>query len=516
MNRSTTDQSRVHGGVPAGGQFATETRSEADVSLLSPAPADSLPSLEESLAALTKQWEQRSWSPDAAAAQAQQDVEQAQSLAGDGVPAQYLAALLVADGATRLPRTYDRGGAFGPSGWRCPQGGEAMREAYASGMPADWPDQMADRGEAWRDGCVPRWNAGVTAEELKRLAFFGMDGQPGVAAAYAGKDLLEVREWINAATADKGFSAYLGRHLGHAGVGAYIDEAVALEDVQLAYTHDLEPGVARTGLTRPDGSVEQGPDAIVEIAQYKAACGMSEDHAREGIRAGVEAKTMKAFGPKVTAPEINELQSAGVPAKVARSLRGKDQQMSVETIAQCHEAGITSGADYKGWLAVTEETSSGGLGGRRNTTSDLPAALALSKAGVPLAAAQSLKSQGIPAGAIGAMHAGGVTDWSPWRTGVHGRTQVTAKGQGQVPALTHVADFARAGGTPEQFARAQRAGVPLSDLGSHVTSSPAALWDAGAANRAAVLAEEKRVHDQWGPQFASEPTPWPVTGPDDL
>lgn len=58
--------------------------------------------------------------------------------------------------------------------------------------------------------------------------------------------------------------------------------------------------------------------------------------------------------------------------------------------------------------------------------------------------------------------------------------------------------------------------MPLADLGVHVRSTPEELWAAGAANRAAVMAEEERVNKQWGDAYAPAPAPWLVAGPAEL
>ncbi|WP_251151283.1 hypothetical protein [Cellulosimicrobium sp. Marseille-Q4280] len=517
---SLADRSRVPAGVRTGGQFATEARAESDISLAL-APHQDLPPVDVSLAELTEQWELRAFAPEAAATQAQRDLEQARFLTLGGVPDEYLAALLVADGRTRLPRTYDRGGAFGPSGWNCAQGGEEIRDAYASGMPAHWPDQMADRGEKWREGCVPRWNAGVTAEELARLQFFGMDGEPGIAAAYAGRDLLKVRDWIRAASDDKGFGQYLGRYLSHAGVGQYVGEGVPLQDVRLCYdlsedpNNAVEPGLARRGLTRPDGTVEKGPDAIRELVDYAKAAGRSTDEAYEGIRLGISAKDVKAYGPKIEPAEIPAFADAGVPAKVARSLRARNRQLSPELAARLHDAGIVSGATYKEWerLATVRE---GGLGRPTTTRTDWDTVLPIAKAGVPHEVAQEMRGHGVPLESVAEMHGAGVTDIAAWSGTLHKRTQATMRMERRTQAaMTAISTFAKAGGTVEQLRRAQRAGIPLVAAHEHVSSTPQELWAAGAENRAAALAEEARQASMWG-RDRSSGHGWDVTGPEDL
>lgn len=517
---SLADRSRVPAGVRTGGQFATEARAESDISLAL-APHQDLPPVDVSLAELTEQWELRAFAPEAAAAQAQNDLEQARFLTLGGVPDEYIAALLVADGRTRLPRTYDRGGAFGPSGWNCPQGGDAIRDAYISGMPADWPDQMADRGEKWREGCVPRWNAGVTADELKRLQFFGMDGEPGIAAAYAGRDLLKVRDWIRAASDDKGFGKYLGRYLSHAGVGQYVGEGVPLADVRLCYDlsedphNAVEPGLARRGLTRPDGTVEKGPDAIRELVDYAKAAGRSTDEAHEGIRLGVAAKDVKAFGPKIEPKEIPAFQDAGVPAKVARSLRARDREITPEFAARLTDAGIISGAAYKEWGTVGTVVE-GGMGRPRTTRTDWDAVLPVAKAGVPVELARDLRARGVPVSSIAEVHAAGITDLQPWLGALHARTQTTMPmDQREEIAMTAISTFAKAGGTPEQLRRIQRAGIPLADAHEHVGTDRVGLWLAGGENRNAALAEEARRAAMWGRDRSSGQA-WEVDGANDL
>jgi hypothetical protein len=517
---SLDDRSRVPAGVRTGGQFAVEARGEADIALAL-APHQDLPPLVQSIAELTEQWEQRAFAPEAAADQAQRDLEMARQMTLGGVPDEYLAALLVADGRTRLPRTYDRGGAFGHSGWRCPQGGDAIRDAYASGMPADWPDQMADRGETWREGCVPRWNAGVTADELARLQFFGMDGSPYVAASYAGRDLVEVGKWIRAASDDKGFSNYLNRYLSHAGVGRYVGEGVPLADVRLCYdlaqdpNNSIEPGLALRGLTRPDGTVEKGPDAIRELVDYAQAACRSTDEAFEGIRLGISAKDVKAFGPKVEPKEIPAFQEAGVPAKVARALRARDRQISPEFAARLTDAGITSGAAYKEWGTVGTVVE-GGMGRPRTSRTDWDAVLPVAKAGAPVELARDLRARGVPVSSIAEVHAAGITDLQPWLGALHARTQTTMPmDRREEIAVSAISAFAKVGGTPEQLRRIQRAGIPLADAHEHVDTDRAGLWLAGGENRNAALAEESRRAAMWGRDRSTGQT-WDVDGANSL
>ena len=500
----TGTRARQPKGALTGGEFATEARTEADVSLLAGHAAPAQPSEAESVEALTELYA-RDWLHRTGAEAAAQDVvDRACSAAGPGVPREWVAAVAEAD-----RRLAEHGGnCRSPiGGWSIdsPESGTFLREAYATGMPADWPDQMLLRGDGWQYGCVKRWTQGLTADEIGRLDEAGYANSPRQTLSYVGCDTAELDRWRTALRADPEFSKYVGRYLDHPGVGTYIREGVPLQDVHLCHELEVEPGLARRGLTRPDGTTETGSAAIRELAAYAVACGQSTDTAREGVRLGVPAADVKAHGPKVEVAEIHVLKAAGVPAKVARSLRGRDRNLPPTAIDQLHRAGITTGADYKAWTAITQKDPD-----------PLTQACALARAGVPVEAATRLHGQRIPTGAIPAMHAGGIDNWSTWAPSVQHRTQAAGDGRDDVLAFTHIGDFARHGGTREQFARAQKAGVPLADLGVHVRSTPEELWAAGAANRAAVMAAEERVNKQWGDAYAPAPAPWPVAGPAEL
>jgi hypothetical protein len=497
----TTTSSRQPKGVPVGGQFATQARTESEVSLAAGPAGFSPPSEAESVARLTERdagdWLHRS----GAEAAAQDLIDRACAAAGPDVPREWVAAVVEAD-----RRLAERGGnSRSPiGGWSIdsPESGMFLREAYATGMPADWPDQMAARGETWQYACVKRWTQGLTADELDRLDGAGYANGPRQAMSLAGCDIDDLDRWNAVLRADPDFSRYAARYLDLPGVGAYVRDGVPLEDVRLCQELGVEPGLARHGLTRPDGTTETGPEAIRELAAYAKACGQSTDEAHEGIRLAVPAADVKAHGPKVAVSEIRDLQTAGVPAKVARSLRGRDGSLPTATITQLNAAGITTGADYKSWTAITQRESD-----------PVAQACALSRAGVPIETATRLHGQRIPTAAIPALRAGGIDNWSTWAPGIEPRTQVSDNSQDHTRAFTRIGDFARLGGTREQFARAQKAGVPLADLGAHVHATPEQLWSAGAANRDEVMAAEHRRHEQWGPGYAGTPEPWPVAGP---
>jgi len=531
---------RQPAGVPVGGQFATTTHFEADLTLSEPAricsvcghrtkrtagaavhnpPTDSahqqihpgdplcagasevdIPAY---LDELTRVQEAKGWASFAMVPYMRSRLDdvlgEAAAAGFPDVPSEYAATLLAAH--DRATAGTSQEGPLGHWGNARAQG-PMIGRAYETDMPVDWPETMALRGVGWDRRCVQDWNDGLTADELERLDTFGLAPNRHTAKAYMGCDGLTVQEWLAAAKADPELGQYLQRYLTHTGVGQAIREGVPLDDVTLTHRLGMEPGVARSGLTRPDGTQETGPAAIHEIHGYKTACGMSEDQAREGIRAGVSAAAVKAFGPKVTPSEIPAIQAAGVPPKVARSLRGRDARMDPATMAQLNAAGITTGPDYRAWTTITQKESD-----------PVGAACALSKAGVGMDDANRLHGQRIPVGAIPDMVTGGVTDWSAWAPGIVGRTQGTDASLDNERAFRRIGSFAQAGGTREQFARAQKAGVALADLPDHAHSSPAQLWAAGAANRAAALAVETRRHQDWG---GEAPGPWPFNGPKDL
>lgn len=420
------------------------------------------------------------------------------------LPPEYASAILAAQLEDRLHAPIS-------SGVPLTAVGALIGQAHAAGMPVDWPEQMAARGDYWHVHCLDNWNDGVTAEHLAALDSRGLAQTPDMALGLVGVDLDVADEWA-AAHGDRELRPYLNRYLRWSGIGRYARAGVPVADVRLAYELDMEPGVAVTGLTRPDGTVERGPDAIREIAAYKASCNMSEDHARDGIRAGVTPKTFKAFGHTFEAHEIPALEQAGVPAKVARSLRTRgSSDLSAAAIARLNDAGVTTGADFKAWAKVAD---AGAAASEEETVS---AVRKLARSGVPLDSAQRLRSQGIPPEVLRDLHAGGIDDWSAWQPALEPRAQGLSLGYDeQTQALRSVGRFAKAGGTREQLARAQRAGLPLAGVELYAKSTPEQLWASGAKNREAVMAEETRLHTQWGSQFAAEPKAWVATGPNDL
>jgi hypothetical protein len=511
MSIDTNGRTHQGRGVHVGGQYATEARTEPGVTLGRPGP---VPGYEQSVRTLAASF--RPNFGDSAEHYARQEIGTLVDAVGPDVPADYVAAIAVAELTYANHTSYER--PTGHGSYACPEAVTAIRDAYASGMPADWPDQMAQRGDRWAGSCIKRWNAGVTADELARLDAAGLAVGPGWAQAYAGCDAQQVLAWHDAIRADPQLSTYMGRYVDHAAIGRYVRTGVPLEDVKLCCELGVEPGLAERGLRRPDGTVEKGPDAIRELAAYAQAAGQSTDEAAEGIAAGLPASALKEYGPYVSVAEIAPLQAAGVPGKVARSLRAKERQMAPHLIARLHDAGISTGADYRGWMEATETVTSGGLGGRRQVSSDLGAAVNLAKAGVPLPVARTLHDQHVPIGAIGHLHAAGVDDAAPWHEALHKRSETIDPpvADKATAAYRAIAAFAAAGGSVEQMRRAHRAGVRLSELPEHVRSTPEQLWAAGAANRAAVLAEEQRRFTTWGPSWATEPVPWEATGPDDL
>jgi hypothetical protein len=491
----------VHGAHD--GKFKLQGLAESGVKLAD----DGVPSEAQSLEKLTDLYGHTYGNREAAEQSAQDLIERACLAAGPDVPRDWVAAVVEAD--RRLAeRGGDRRSPIGTWSIDSPEAGAFLREAHATGMPVNWPDQMSARGDSWRSGCVKSWTKGLTDVELDRLAAAGYASGPYQALSFVGCDVATIDEWNAAMRGVPTFSQYAKRYIDYPGIGQYVREGIPLQDVLLCHELEVEPGLARLGLTRPDGAVETGPDAIRELAAYAKACGQSTDEAHQGIRLGVPASDVKAFGPKVAVAEIAGLHAMGVPAKVARSLRGKDGRLPVTTIAELNRAGITTGAGYKAWTAVTQREAD-----------PVAAACALSRSGVPVEVATRLHGQQVPAAAIPALYAGGIDNLSVWFPHATRRTQ-TLDSQDTARALIDIGNFARDGGTVEQFARAQKAGVPLTDLGAHVRSTPDELWKAGTANRDAVMATERRRHEQWGPGYADAPkpwlAPWPVDGPGGL
>lgn len=425
------------------------------------------------------------------------------------IPEEYVAELLTLDGALRNIARND--GIL--SSWSDQARGAEIAAAHLAGMPADWPVQMAARGEMWPDHCVKAWTEGITEAELARLDVAGLATSPILARAYIGADTDEVNRWLTAAREDKDLSGYLARYLSHRGIGRYVNAGVPLDDVRLSHQLGLEPSTALHGIT-VDGQKVTGPAALRQVADYMKASKLGQDETVDALKAGIPAALGKEFGPRFTADEMRDLSTAAVPGIVARSLRARDREMSPTTMARAHAAGISTGADWKAWQGVATTTRTTMYSGQERRYHE-QVIWDLNAVGVSLKDAARLRSQNIPHGAVAPLATAGITDWAPWGSGVNQRAQTTIDTRDQTVALTQIAEFARAGGTPDQFARAQKAGVPLVDLPKHVTSTPKQLWKAGAANRDAVLADEKRRHDTWG-SMAHAPEPWPVTGPEQL
>ncbi|GEL47180.1 hypothetical protein CHO01_22960 [Cellulomonas hominis] len=498
-------------------ELLAEQMSEAETELahLGGAPAAApvpVPTTSESIDKLAALLEDTYAHPEVARDQAARMVEDAVRVAGRDVDPDWVAAVIVVHRAGRLV-TSD----LGTWTLTSPETGQVLRDAYAAGMPVNWTEQMAQRGEGWTDRCVKRYADGLTGDELARLDAAGLAKSPAMAYAFRGCDADTARAWLDAAKADPDFNSYLARYLQLDGVGNDIRAGVPLADVRLCHELGVEPGLAYNGLQRPDGTVEKGPDAIRELAEYAKACGQSTDEAYRGIRLGIDAAKVKAFGLKIDPGEISGFELNGVPAKVARSLRGRVGDIHPAEAGRAYAAGITTGADYKAWLKIGEQTTGGHMGHRRETTTDAAGALALAKAGVPLAAAQRLRDQRVPLESIAALHEAGVHDIKPWSAALHPRTQTTMPHERRVEeAMSQIARFARVGGTPEQLRRIQRAGIPLSNAAEHVDSTPEQLWAHGAGYRNGVIKEEQRLRDQWGAMAPRATGTWDVEGPADL
>jgi hypothetical protein len=111
-----------------------------------------------------------------------------------------------------------------------------------------------------------------------------------------------------------------------------------------------------------------------------------------------------------------------------------------------------------------------------------------------------------------ALHGAGIIDIEPWaHAGLERRARPLAGTSVQVSVAQSLAAFAAAGGTPARLGVLSRAGISMADAARFAGSVDP--WVDGAELRAAVLAEEVRVHDAWG-QLAAVPTPWPWTALD--
>lgn len=498
---SAPTQARQPKGVPVGGQFATSSKAESATSLTDAEPVD------EHRQALIER-HLRNYAPDLAESEVARTVSEhldAARAVSPEVTEAYVTELL-AHQAALLDDNHD-----GPTGgWSAQDRAERIGRAHAAGMPADWPQTMAERGERWTTGCVDAWCDGLTADKLARLDSAGLAKHPTWARAYVGCDTDAVNEWHDAARTDAALSTYLATHLGHPGIAQYVADGVSLEDVRRAHELGLTPAAARNGILLEDGTQRTGPDALGEIARYMADSGLDQESALDKMYASIPAKLGKEYGSRFTGHEMRDLHAAGVPGKVARSLRATSHDLPAATVRRAHGHGIISGKDWKAWQSVVGLKStkvSLGIGGTTGMYHE-ESIWRLREAGVTLADAQRLRSEGVPLPAIAPLVHAGVRDFAPWRAAAVPRTQGTANEAQRSMALRDLAAFANAGGTVEQFSRAQKAGIPMADLVAHVSSSPEQLWAAGAAHRARIVAEEESRFDRWG-RYNQEPVrPW--------
>lgn len=282
--------------------------------------------------------------PDAerlAREQAEREVAQVGQDAGSQVPAAYVAALLVAKHTHR--QRWGSGGVFAGE-----QPGPAIGAAFEAGMPTTWPATMAERGPAWVEGCVHRWLAGLTDVELARLdgCQVPIASHPSTALAYVGVDLDVIAKWMAGAAADRGFSVWLAKNLGHAAMGDYMRAGVPLDDVRACFEAGVSPQIARDGLTGPDGRgpARRGANRIGRVAQFAAQARCDSLVAADALRAELTAGQVKSFGPLLTVPEMVDLLAQGVPGQVARSLRSRDRMLSVSHVGELWRAGVTTGS----------------------------------------------------------------------------------------------------------------------------------------------------------------------------
>ncbi|MGC0252631.1 hypothetical protein [Pseudactinotalea sp. Z1748] len=462
-----------------------------------------LPSVQESLDALAAHFEQTAFAPEVSRQYAQGHLEATLEAAGSDVPKEYVAAVLVSDHKTRdaYRRSLGSSHLVGP----------VITEAWRDGMPHDWAEQMADRGPKWSQDCAQRWSQGLTADELDRLDAAGLAKNPTMAIAYAGKDHDEVNRWLEAARDDEEFATYLARYQGHQGIGTYIEEGVPLQDVKLCHELGAEPGLARHGLRCQDGAVQKGPGAIRELVQYAEQIGQSTDEARAAIALGLDAKEVKPYGANVMMDHIPVYQRSGVEPKVVKSLLARDRGLEPHDVAALSKAGVKTGKDLTAWRKTVDPR---GVRLRAEVFSDITA---VASSGVRPEVTADLKKGGVPLAAIPTVHAAGISDITPWAQALQPRAQtgVHVGGNPAQAAAQHIAAFANAGGTPDQLARAQRGGIPLTEVAVHTRSTPQQLWDAGATGRKRVLADEARMRHEYG-SMAPPLQPWPAGGPDDL
>jgi hypothetical protein len=451
-------QLRQPTGSAAGGEYATTARPEADLTL--PAPAG------DHLQRLTDLYT-GDYAPAHAAAVAQGVLDQ---YTAKGVDPALLVDYLQRH---RHDRRYEHDGDL------TALAAGQLTMADVEEMTARFPE----RDDAWR---VLR--AGVSPERPGHLAELGVKHASTVAVMAPMADQT-VANWLHTLAENPGLNRWVGRadQLGalHAtGIGA--DRAAGY----------LEHGIdASTALAHP----HLGP---ATLAAYATAAKMDTGPAADRLDAGLDVDVAAAYGPRISAEHATALHDAGVPGKVARSLRARGGDLTPAHIVELVAAGISSGPQYAAWTDALANPQRS-----REPDPETVPITTLAAAGLTPAQVTGYVKNGFAATEWVPLHQAGIGDIKPWSAaGLERRAQSPAhRGADSATVGTALAAFAAAGGTPDRLGELSRAGVPVHQAVDFLSSTDP--WTDGQPLRDAAMADEARMRKTWG-TMAADPTPW--------
>lgn len=446
---SADGQSRQPKGVPVGGEYAAKARTETSTTLAAP------PTYLERLTSLCGQ----TFGPQLAEAVALETLTGYQNQGFD-------LELAVAYQERYSHATYDRRAAVDLP--MLTEGGFSLDDVDAL------TSRFGDEPRAWSV-----LHAGIGPDRASHLAELGVT-TPSAMIAMDPMGDAAISAWITAVREHPALNEWVG----------------AVANLPVLHQAGITPGKAlECARYDVDQQTARRTPAIDPemLHRYAARAKMDAAAAADRLLAGIDPKLAAKFGSRISVADTVALDNALVPGPVARSLRAKEGRLPVAAIIELNAAGVVTGAQYVAW-----RTAAGAADSR------LIAALAV--AGLSPEQVAGYRKNAFDTGQWIPLHQAGFGDVTRWaKAGIERRSQAR---NGFSSAAQPLVAFAAAGGTPARLGELSRAGISLQDAATFINSTDP--WADGQVSRDAALADEVRMHQQWG-NLAAKPTPWPWT-----
>lgn len=395
----------------------------------------------------------------------------------------------------------------------------SMIELRDSGYtPADLAALFTHDDRKWVNNAHTFLTEGLTVEKIESLRAAGVPKRVDALRAFAQHDDDVASSWITTMKADYDLQRFVANY---ENIGALVKAGVSPE----AASEFHDSGITPLTLAKHYGQI-----SAAEARSYATTSGLKPELVGEYISHNIEHQrdpsrlvsdtTAKAYGPKFRPADVAQLASHGTDPKAARSLRGKNSSLTVEEVERLIKGGVTTASTYGSWRALTNPDFRSQVGSGRSVDTNpfstkvpdqVKRIIAAQKSGATPAEAETYYAAGFKSPTEWkTLQKAGITDATEWTRALNGTARANravfhGAADHHAVAAEGLAAWAKAGGTPEGLATAQRAGIPITEAHKHINDPD--LWESGTAYRAAVLEAEARARASWG-DGSGKPWEW--------